>query len=185
VITINLHYLYENDTKSGFYDSNPKELETLMQKSQDVLVLLRQIIRATELHDKQLSRATGLTMPQLMSMQTLRMQGPMTVGALAKEMNLTQATVTSILDRLEKKQLVTRVRSQEDKRKVLVYPTDEALILLESAPATLQDRLVQEFEMMREWEQSMVISSLERIATMLGAHTIDAAPMLDVGALDR
>lgn len=156
-----------------------------MQKSQDVLVLLRQIIRATELHDKQLSRVTGLTMPQLMSMQTLHMQGPMTVGALAKEMNLTQATVTSILDRLEKKQLVTRVRSQEDKRKVLVYPTDEALDLLKSAPATLQDRLITAFEQMQTWEQSMIISSLERISSLLGADTLDAAPMLDVGPLDR
>ena len=156
-----------------------------MQKSQDVLVLLRQIIRATELHDKQLSRVTGLTMPQLMSMQVLHMQGPMTVGGLAKQMNLTQATVTSILDRLEKKQLTTRVRSQEDKRKVLVYPTGEGLALLKSAPATLQDRLIHAFEEMQEWEQSMIVSSLERISALLGADTLDAAPMLDVGPLDR
>ena len=156
-----------------------------MQKSQDVLVLLRQIIRATELHDKQLSRVTGLTMPQLMSMQVLHMQGPMTVGTLANQMNLTQATVTSILDRLEKKQLTTRVRSQEDKRKVLVYPTGEGLALLKSAPATLQDRLISAFEEMQEWEQSMIVASLERISSLLGADSIDAAPMLDVGPLDR
>lgn len=156
-----------------------------MQKSQDVLVLLRQIIRATELHDKQLSRVTSLTMPQLMSMQTLHMQGPLTVGALAKQMNLTQATVTSILDRLEKKLLITRVRSQEDKRKVLVYPTAEGLSLIKSAPATLQDRLITAFEQMHGWEQSMIISSLERISTVLGADTLDVAPMLDVGPLDR
>jgi len=148
-------------------------------------VLLRQIIRATELHDKQLSRVTGLTMPQLMSMQVLHMQGPMTVGGLAKQMNLTQATVTSILDRLEKKQLTTRVRSQEDKRKVLVYPTAEGLALLKTAPATLQDRLINAFEEMQEWEQSMIVASLERISALLGADTLDAAPMLDVGPLDR
>lgn len=156
-----------------------------MQKSQDVLVLLRQIIRATELHDKHLSRVTGLTVPQLMSMQTLHQQGAMTVGALAREMNLTQATVTSILDRLERKALVTRVRSQEDKRKVLVYPTDAGLELLKSAPATLQNIFVEQFDRMPSWEQSMVVASLERVANILGAHTIDAAPMLDIGALDR
>ena len=59
-----------------------------MEKSQDALVLLRQIIRATDLHDKHLSRMTGLTMPQLMTMQTLRINGPLTIGMLAKEMNL-------------------------------------------------------------------------------------------------
>ncbi|KAA0875174.1 MarR family winged helix-turn-helix transcriptional regulator [Nitrincola tapanii] len=156
-----------------------------MQKSQDVLVLLRQIIRATELHDKHLSRDTGLTLPQLISMQTLHQHGPMTVGALAKEMNLTQATVTSILDRLERKQLVTRVRSQEDKRKVLVYPTAAGLDLLESAPAPLQSILIEEFEKMAEWEQTLIVASLERVSNILGAHKLDAAPILDIGALDR
>lgn len=180
-----MHYLYEKAKKSDFYHSDTQQMEALMDKSQEVLVQLRQIIRATELHDKQLSRVTGLTMPQLMSMQTLHMQGPMTVGALAKQMNLTQATVTSILDRLEKKHLTTRVRSQEDKRKVLVYPTGEGLALLKSAPATLQDRLINAFEQMHGWEQSMILSSLERISALLGADSLDAAPMLDVGPLDR
>ncbi|MDY6890387.1 MAG: MarR family transcriptional regulator [Pseudomonadota bacterium] len=156
-----------------------------MEKSQDALVLLRQIIRATDLHDKQLSRLTGLTMPQLMVMQTLRGNGPLTIGMLAKEMNLAQATVTSILDRLERKQLVRRERSHIDKRKVLACPTEAGLELLKSAPATLQDTFVREFEEMHDWEQSMIIASLERVSQILGAHHIDAAPMLDIGALDR
>lgn len=37
-----------------------------MDKSQQALVLLRQIIRATDLHDKHISRSTGLTPPQLL-----------------------------------------------------------------------------------------------------------------------
>ena len=156
-----------------------------MEKSQDALVLLRQIIRATDLHDKHLSRLTGLTMPQLMVMQTLRINGPLTIGMLAKEMNLAQATVTSILDRLERKELVRRERSHTDKRKVLACPTESGLELLKSAPATLQDTFIREFEDMHDWEQSMIVASLERVSHILGAHHIDAAPMLDIGALDR
>lgn len=186
MIFIYLQSLHNAVTKRVAIDSQAQvSLLTLMQKSQDVLVLLRQIIRATELHDKHLSRDTGLTLPQLISMQTLHQHGPMTVGALAKEMNLTQATVTSILDRLERKQLVTRVRSQEDKRKVLVYPTAAGLDLLESAPAPLQSILIEEFEKMAEWEQTLIVASLERVSNILGAHKLDAAPILDIGALDR
>ncbi len=156
-----------------------------MSKSQDVLVLLRQIIRVTDMHDKQLSRMTGLTMPQLMTMQTLNSEGPITIGVLARKMNLAQATVTSILDRLELKGLVKRERSQSDKRKVLACPTPAGIELLKSAPTTLQDRFINQFDNLQEWEQSMIIASLQHISTLLDADQIDAAPMLDIGALDR
>ncbi|SEF74439.1 transcriptional regulator, MarR family [Marinobacterium lutimaris] len=156
-----------------------------MPKSQDVLVLLRQIIRVTDMHDKQLSRITGLTMPQLMTMQTLDAEGAITIGVLAKKMNLAQATVTSILDRLELKGLVRRERSQTDKRKVLACPTPSGIELLKSAPTTLQDRFVGQFEGLKDWEQSMIIASLQQISGLLEADQIDAAPMLDIGALDR
>jgi len=185
VVKINLHYLNNQAKNRPPLSETQQSLASLMQKSHEVLVLLRQIIRATDLHDKHLSRMTGLTMPQLMLMQTLRLHGPVTVGVLAKEMNLAQATVTSILDRLERKALVRRERSQEDKRKVHVVPTEEGQELLKSAPTTLQDMFIRQFDDMHEWEQSMVVASLERVAHILGAHHIDAAPMLDIGALDR
>ncbi|MBV1786465.1 MarR family transcriptional regulator [Marinobacterium sp. D7] len=156
-----------------------------MPRSQEVLVLLRQIIRVTDMHDKQLSRMTGLTMPQLMTMQTLETEGSITIGVLAKKMNLAQATVTSILDRLELKGLVKRERSQSDKRKVLACPTQAGMELLKSAPRTLQDRFVEKFTSLKEWEQSMIIAALEHVSGLLEADQIDAAPMLDIGALDR
>ncbi|WP_286241067.1 MarR family transcriptional regulator [Neptuniibacter halophilus] len=156
-----------------------------MDKSQDALVLLRQIIRATDMQDKEISRCTGLTLPQLMIMQTLRMSAPLSTGELAKEITLTQATVTSILDRLEKKNLISRERGTEDKRKVWVNLTQEGLELIKGAPTPQQDLFSRRFDDMQGWEQSMVISALERVAFMLDAQHLDAAPMLDIGQLDR
>lgn len=156
-----------------------------MSNSQDVLVLLRQIIRVTDLHARELGRMTGLTMPQLMTMQTLESEGPITIGVLARKMNLAQATVTSILDRLEARGLVKRERSQSDKRKVLACPTEAGIRLLQSAPRTLQDRFIGHFDNLPQWQQSMVLASLQHIAALLDADQIDAAPMLTIGALDR
>ncbi|MGB0468170.1 MAG: MarR family winged helix-turn-helix transcriptional regulator [Pontibacterium sp.] len=156
-----------------------------MDKSQDALVLLRQIIRATDLHDKHISRSTGLTPPQLLTMQTLRSLAPLTSGALAKELGLAQATVTSILDRLENKGYVVRERGKEDKRKVWVELSESGTELLKGSPTTQQDIFIRQFEDMANWEQSMVISSLERVAHILNALHIDAAPVLDIGQLDR
>ena len=98
-----------------------------MERVNEVLVALRRIIRATDLYSKHLAKNTGLTAPQMLLLQTLRNKGGETVGAIAKEMSLSQATVTTILDRLEKKSLVIRERSTSDRRNVLVYLTDNAL----------------------------------------------------------
>lgn len=156
-----------------------------MENNQKALVLLRQIIRSTDMQDKEISRRTGLTLPQLMTMQTLRENPKLTSGELAKKMTLTQATVTSILDRLEKKRLVARERCTEDRRKVWITLTNDGAELMKGAPTTQQDIFVRHFGDMHNWEQSTIVASLERIAFMLNAQHLDAAPVLDLGQLDR
>ncbi len=155
-----------------------------MERVDDVLVALRRIIRATDLHSKYLVKSTGLTTPQMLLLQTLRNKGEQTVGSLAKEISLSQATVTSILDRLEKKELIVRKRSDNDKRKVFVYLHDKAMHVLKDAPIPLQEQFTSQFNNLQDWEQLMIISSLSRIAKMMDAQDIDASPVLDVGTLD-
>ena len=144
-----------------------------MERIDEVLVALRRIIRATDLHSKYLAKTTGLTAPQILLLQTLRNKGEDTVGGLAKEMSLSQATVTTILDRLEKKSLVIRERSTT------------ALATLKDAPLPLQEQFARQFRDLQDWEQLGIISSLSRIAQMMDAQHIDASPVLDVGILDR
>jgi len=156
-----------------------------MDHIQDVLVALRRVIRATDLQSKQLVKTASLTAPQLMIMQTLRDKGAVPIGELADEVSLSQATVTSIVDRLEKKEYVGRERSKQDKRKVLAFITDAGLDKLKTAPTLLQESFIRQFKYLQEWEQTMIISALQRVAQMMDAQHIDASPFLDVGALDR
>jgi DNA-binding MarR family transcriptional regulator len=152
---------------------------------EEVLVALRRVIRATDLHSKHLAKTTGLTAPQILLLQTIRDKGDATIGGLANQISLSQATVTTILDRLEKKELVYRERSKEDKRKVHAFLTEQGIETLKEAPLPLQDHFTRQFGDLQEWEQTMIISSLQRIAQMMDAQHIDAAPVLDVGVLDR
>ncbi len=156
-----------------------------MSRTQDVLIALRRVIRATDLHSKHLAKTTGLTSPQIMLLQAIQEKGDITIGELATDISLSQATVTTIVDRLEKRGLVYRQRSQEDKRKVYAYLTDAAYEVLKTAPLPLQEQFTRKFLSLKEWEQSMIISSLQRVAEMMDAHDIDASPVLDVGILSR
>lgn len=156
-----------------------------MEQIDQVLVALRRVIRATDLHSKHLAKTTGLTAPQILLLQTIRDRGEVSIGQLAEEMSLSQATVTTILDRLEKRGLVYRERSKEDKRKVHAYLTEDGASTLKSAPMPLQDQFARQFKDLHDWEQTMIISSLQRVAQMMDAQHIDASPVLDVGVLDR
>ncbi len=155
-----------------------------MKQLEQVLISIRRVIRATDLHSKSLVKTTGLTAPQLLLLQAIRDNVDGTIGQLAKHISLSQATVTTILDRLEKRELVKRVRSTTDKRKVHACLTDKAIEILIEAPVPLQDQFAEQFNDLEEWEQTMIIASLQRIAQMMDAQDIDASPVLDVGSLD-
>ena len=63
----------------------------------------------------------------------------MTPGTLAKQVSLSQATVTGIIDRLAARQLVDRERSTEDRRQVAVRVTSAGQALIATAPSPLQE----------------------------------------------
>ena len=177
-----MNVLNPNDVRIGSYQNDP---DNDMNRYDVVLVALRRIIRATDLHSRQLSKIAGLTAPQLLILQLLRQHTELTVGEVAQRVSLSQATVTTIIDRLEKRGFVKRERGSADKRKVYVYLTPEADAVLLNAPKPLQESFVQQYQDLHDWEQTMILSSLERVAYMMDAQHIDASPVLDVGALDR
>lgn len=148
-----------------------------------VLVALRRVIRATDLHSKRLSKNAGLTGPQLLIMRTIRELGEVTIGTIADKVSLSQATVTTILDRLEHRQLVYRVRSTQDKRKVHAHLTESGADILSRAPNPLQEEFIKKYQSLHEWEQNMILASLQRVAHMMDADGIDASPVLDVGPM--
>lgn len=156
-----------------------------MQKDEELLVALRQIIRTIDLRSKQLSKEIGLTGPQLLVIQQIGKMPGVMVRDIANQINLSAATVTvtSILDRLEAKNLVSRIRSSEDKRRVGVYLTDDGNAALDNAPKHFQDHFTDRFSKLAEWEQSQMVATMQRLANMMDASSIEASPLLELGTL--
>ncbi|WP_086480301.1 MarR family winged helix-turn-helix transcriptional regulator [Oceanospirillum sanctuarii] len=154
-----------------------------MQSYEEVLVAIRQIIRGIDLHSRKLNKSTGLTGPQLVILQELEKGGEnYTIRELSQMVNLSQATVTTILDRLEVKGLVVRQRSTIDKRKVHVLLTEKGNELLSESPTALQEEFISKFQSLESWEQNLLLSSVQRIAQMMNAEKLDAAPYLEVNS---
>ena len=156
-----------------------------MNQIDQVLISLRRVIRAIDLHSKQLVKTASVTGPQLQLLQLIRSKKDASASELSDAMSLSQATVTSILDRLEDRKLIERIRSQTDKRKIHPRLTETGNTLLDKAPTALQDSFVRKFDQLQSWEQHMIIASLQRVAEMMDAENLDASPFLDLGSLDR
>jgi DNA-binding MarR family transcriptional regulator len=156
-----------------------------LEQMEQVLKSIRRVIRATDLHSRLMTKKTGLTSSQLILLKVVRDHKLSTISELASSISLSQATLTSILDRLEGANLVKRVRSEEDKRKVRVQLTDAGNDVLAMAPEPLQETFIRQFSALKDWERSMILASLQRVAEMMDAGDMDVSPMLDVGNLDR
>jgi len=151
-----------------------------MEKHQELLISLRKVIRAIDLHSKHLNKTSGLTSPQLLIMLEIDKEYSINSSQVAKKVNLSPATVTNIIDRLENKNLISRVRYTHDKRKVGLYLTDDGKALLLKAPQALQQHFIEKFSNLEQWEQSQLLSSMQRLSHMMDADKIDAAPLLEL-----
>ncbi|BBB30953.1 MarR family winged helix-turn-helix transcriptional regulator [Neptunomonas japonica] len=149
---------------------------------QEVLVSLRRIIRATDMQSKRIMKTCGLTIPQVMVLRAIATLGDVTVKRISDDVSLSQATVTTILNRLEDRKFVERVRSIKDRRIVNARLTESGKATLTSAPPLLHEEFINRFESLDDQGKIKILSSLQQVATMMDAESIDAAPLLDIAA---
>jgi DNA-binding MarR family transcriptional regulator len=143
-----------------------------------VVTTIRRIMRAIDLYSRQLAKNYQLTGPQLILLKEIKRLGEAPIGELAKNINLSNATRTGIVDRLEKRGLAKRNRNGKDRRQVNVQITAEGVAILEKAPSPLQDRFLAELGGLDLTERQIILDSLEKIARMMNAENIDASPLL-------
>jgi DNA-binding MarR family transcriptional regulator len=149
-----------------------------MEVCENVLIAIRQIIRAIDIHSRYLTKKYGLTGTQLLILKEIISMKEAHVGEVARRINLSQATVTSVLDRLEKLKYVKRTRSDSDKRKVMVRITKLGRSKLEKNPSLLQEYFIDRFRQLKEWEQNLILSTLQRVASMMNAERLEVIPVL-------
>lgn len=146
--------------------------------SDSVMIALRKIIQAIDMNSKKLVKRVGLTGPQLVILQEISSREEVTAGGIAWGVSLSQATVTGILERMENRGLIVRKRSDRDKRRIMVRITESGKQILADAPPLMQEEFVESFSSLKEWEQTMILSSLQRLVSIMDAKAIQAAPFL-------
>ena len=145
-----------------------------------MLRAIRQIIRRVSSHSKELSREMGLTLPQLLCLRAIgESEGEeVTVSTVAAEVQLSAPTVSRIIDRLERAQLVVRERRARDRRKVCLTLTPAGLERFQNLPVPLQERFLSRLGKLPAQKRMELLRSLQLVTELMDATDIDAAPML-------
>ena len=113
----------------------------------------------------QLWQVSRITMTQLSVLRRLR-GGPQTVGRLGTEVGLSPASVTRLVDRLEKRGLVARSRDAEDRRRVDVRLTSHGERVLGESKVFKGSDLHLAVEAMTADERRAMTSSLGRFVEL-------------------
>ncbi|MEW9108007.1 MarR family winged helix-turn-helix transcriptional regulator [Cytobacillus gottheilii] len=72
-----------------------------------------------------------ITPPQFIALQWLLEDGDMTIGELSNKMFLAFSTTTDLVDRMEKSELVKRVKDPNDRRVVRIHLLEEGERIIE------------------------------------------------------
>jgi MarR family transcriptional regulator, organic hydroperoxide resistance regulator len=142
------------------------------RKVAEIIDDIRRVFQAVNEYSKKAERETGLTGPQLWAIKIVSEAAPIRVSNLAKRMYLHPATVVGILDRLEGRGLVARLRSHEDRRVVEVELTGQGKELVAQAPEVAQGLLVKGLETLSHKELLSIADGLEQLVRIHGGQKI-------------
>jgi len=132
-----------------------------------ILYALRRIIRAADVYSRQLAGEYHITVPQLVCLNTVVQQGPMTPTQIGKAVHLSTSTLVGIIDRLEKKGLIQRERDARDRRLVNISTTAEGRQLAEEAPHAMMAPMYQGIHRLGPEEQQHLVTALEKLVDFL------------------
>lgn len=114
---------------------------------------------ATQKYDEAVGEIYGLGPAERLCLSFL-WQGPQTASAIAREIHLTPAAVTALIDRLERRGFVRRKADPDDRRKVLVEAAEETLKLTAEAYLPMRDAGTQSLAKYSEAELKVVADVL-------------------------
>lgn len=92
---------------------------------------LREICYKIKKKGRNLLTDVDITHPQFDALQYIRCSEKLTISELSSKMSLACSTITDLLDRMEKNNLVNRVKDENDKRIVRIKITDKGINIID------------------------------------------------------
>lgn len=115
------------------------------------------------------------------ALSILERSGALSAGELARRSRLAAASVTNLIDRLERKGFVRRMPCADDRRRVMVEPVRDRVTAARALFASTQRSLSELWETYSDEDLAVIADFLDRNAERLRAETTKLAASIDAG----
>ena len=133
-----------------------------LEKGYEVIKRIKRLKESMHGNIERNFREMRLTGPQGMVVGILIKSGPLKIGEIAAQMELSMSTVSGILDRLERSEIITRTRSEEDGRVILITLTD-----------AFREKSAAKFKLVEEhWSEKLNRASEEEFSAIINGLDI-------------
>jgi DNA-binding MarR family transcriptional regulator len=136
--------------------------------TQEILDAIRRIVRALRVSSKAVERELGLSSAQLYVLKKLQDEKGVSINELAALTLTHQSSVSVVVSKLFERNLVQRVKSTEDERRLEISITTKGLALVRRAPESIQDCLIKSIETLPCVARESLAQSLKFIVENAG-----------------
>ena len=141
-------------------------------RTKEIVFSIRRLMQAGEHYTKELNKIYNVSAAQINCLLALHENGPLPPSQIAKHVMVNSSTVTGIIDRLEKKDLVKRQRISKDRRVITVELTKTGKTLAENAPSPIQQKIIDGLNKLSPSEIEQITLTLRRLTDMLDVQDL-------------
>jgi DNA-binding MarR family transcriptional regulator len=139
-------------------------------KDTEIILSLRVISQYLQRYSKLLEKEFGLSASQLSAMWAIKESERLRVSDIAKSLSIHLSTTSNMLDKIEKKKLIKRVREGSDSRAVYIRLTSKGEKVLDNAPHPAQGKLASALATMGDREINSLTRNLGKLIHSLEKH---------------
>lgn len=148
----------------------------------NALKKFRVIYGTVRQHFREVEQSCGISGSQLWLLQEIHRTQNIGVSELANRLSIHQSTCSQLVDKLAKAKLVTKIRSEQDQRRVGLCITEQAIAILSKAPSPAEGVLPEALNAMPKDVLLELDSVLEKVIKQLGvrSHKLETLPLSDM-----
>lgn len=142
-------------------------------QTKQIIFSIRRLIQANELYTKELNKKYHVSSAQLNCILTLHEYGPLPPSKIASHIMVKSSTVTGVVDRLEKKGFVERMRNSPDRRVITIQLTEAGKKLAQNAPPPIQQKIIDGLKRTENAKIEQIVRSLNMLTGMLDVQDLE------------
>jgi len=143
----------------------------------EIVGSIRKLVRAVYLDSSKMSRKFGLTGSQSGVLRNLFLHGSLSSADLSRKLYVTPSNITGIIDRLEKKSLVERIRKVGDRRITLIRLTEAGAKVSRTLPDPIEKKFIAQLADLEPEHVQLLSVAMNQILSLIDTQDVADTPL--------